>query len=113
MKKWLAVLALVLSAGVASADKAGVKVAELTAGGDAKEVKVEQQVSKVVIACTEGSVIINTVVVRNGSQTTPHKVGARINKGETQQITVGDKVDCTGLRISDDGRGTYVVRVKK
>ncbi len=113
MRTWLAVLAVALFSTVAMADKAGVKVAELTAGGDAKEVAVSQPVSKVVITCTEGSVIINTVVVRNGGEHTPHKVGARINKGEAQQITVGDQVACTGLRISDAGSGTYVVRVKK
>ena len=106
-------LALAMFSTVAMADKAGVKVAELTAGGDAKEVTVDQPVSKVVITCTEGSVIINTVVVRNGGQSTPHKVGAKINKDESQQITVGDKVACTGLRISDDGTGKYTVRVKK
>ena len=97
----------------ATAEKAGVKVAELNAGGQAKEIAVNQQVSKVVIKCTEGSVIINTVVVRDGGKTTPHTVGRRLEKGEEQQITVGKEVNCSGLRISDDGRGTYVVRVRK
>jgi hypothetical protein len=99
--------------GASMADKAGVKVGEFQAGGDAKEMAVNQQVSKVIIKCTDGSVIINTVVVRDGGNKTPHSVGARLNKGDTQQISVGDKVNCSGLRISDAGTGTYVVRVKK
>lgn len=113
MKQWMLTVLVALVATGVFADKAGVKVAELTAGGDAKEVAVDQPVSKVVIKCIEGSVIINTVVVRNGGESTPHKVGARINKDEVQQITVGNRVPCTGLRISDDGNGKYVVRVKK
>ena len=113
MKKLSALVVAVLMSMSVYADKAGVKVATLTAGGDAKEVAVNQQVSKVLIKCTEGSIIINTVAVRDGGNVTKHTVGARINKDEVQQITVGEKVNCSGLRISDDGRGQYEVRVKK
>lgn len=114
MKKFVAICLMSFCAMfAATAEKAGVKVAELNAGGQAKEIAVNQQVSKVVIKCTEGSVIINTVVVRDGGKTTPHTVGRRLEKGEEQQITVGKEVNCSGLRISDDGRGTYVVRVRK
>jgi hypothetical protein len=107
------IIALALVTVDSMAEKAGVKVAELTAGGDAKEVEVNQQISKVLIKCTEGSVIINTVVVRDGGNKTPFTVGTRLNQGEEQQVTVGNNVNCSGLRISDDGRGKYVVRVKK
>jgi hypothetical protein len=114
MKKYMAIaVVLAIIPLMAMADKAGVKVAELASGGDAKEVEVNQQISKVIITCTEGSVIINTIVVRDGNNATPFKVGVRLNKDEVQKISVGDEVNCTGLRISDDGRGTYVVRVKK
>lgn len=113
MKKLIAFVLMALVSTLVWADKAGVHVGTLTAGGDAKEVAVSQPVSKVVIKCTEGSIVINTVAVRDGGNVTKHSVGSRINKDEVQQITVGDKVNCTGLRISDDGRGTYEVRVKK
>lgn len=87
-------------------------VAKLSAGGGPKEVEVNRPVSKIAIKCTEGSVIINTVVVRQGGQTTPHRVATRINKGDTQQISIGNKLQVTGLRISDDSNGKYEVRVK-
>jgi hypothetical protein len=113
MKKIITLAIAVLMSMSVYADKAGVKVATLTAGGDAKEVSVDQQISKVLIKCIDGNVIINTVAVRDGGNVTKHSVGAKINKGEVQQITVGEKVNCSGLRISDDGRGQYEVRVKK
>jgi hypothetical protein len=113
MKKLMLLALFALMSSAVMAEKEGVKVATLTAGGDAKEVAVNQQISKVVIKCIDGSVIINTVVVRDGGNKTPHSVGAKLNQGEEQQITVGNQVNCSGLRISDDGRGQYVVRVKK
>lgn len=114
MKTILTVMLLVVLCSFESmAEKSGIKVASLTAGGDAKEVEVNQQISKVLLTCTEGSVIINTVVMRDGSNKTPFTIGTRLNKDEVQQISVGDKVNCSGLRISDDGRGTYDVHVKK
>lgn len=88
-------------------------VAKLDAGGGPKEVTVNRPVSKVAIKCTEGGVIINTVVVRQGGNTTPHRVATRINKDELQQISVGNRIQVTGLRISDDGNGKYEVRVKE
>lgn len=113
--KQLTMMLAVLLIGVTGvhADKDWKKVATLTAGGEAKEVDINQEVSRVMITCTEGSVIVNTVVVREGSKTTPHRVGARINHKESQQIRIGDKLPVTGLRISDDGRGTYVVKIKR
>ncbi len=88
-------------------------IAELTAGGDAKEVEYSGAISKLKIECTSGSVIINTVVIRKGGDKLPFKVGARIESGKTQLVTVGDQQGVTGLRVSDDGRGTYKVRVRK
>ncbi|MCB1069899.1 MAG: hypothetical protein H7A43_11440 [Verrucomicrobia bacterium] len=107
----MVVAAVLIAAGtVLAGDWA--TVAKLSAGGGPKEIEVNRSVSKIAIKCTEGSVIINTVVVRQGGQTTPHRVASRINKGDTQQISIGTKLQVTGLRISDDSSGKYEVRVK-
>jgi hypothetical protein len=88
------------------------KVDELTAGGDAKEVSFDQEISKIKITCTEGIVIVNTVVVRKGSAKDPHKLATRIEKDDSREISLGDKTHVTGLRISDDGKGKYRVEVQ-
>ena len=80
---------------------------------DAVELGVGQKVSKVRITCTDGSIIINTLVVRQAGAKTPHTVGARIDKGEEQMIEIGDEVMVDGFRISYDGRGSFKVDVKK
>ena len=88
------------------------KVGSFTAGGDAKEMGVDRNCSACLIKVTEGSVIINTVVVREKSSKDPIKVGERIEKGGSKEIDVGDKLYVKGCRISDDGRGKYDVYVK-
>lgn len=110
-------LMVVLSAvNVAEAKRSGsgwTRVGEYASGTSAKEVGVGREISRVRITCTEGSVIINTVVIRQGGQTTPVRVARRLATGESHEITVGNKVNVTGLRISDDGRGRYRVEVRK
>ncbi len=88
------------------------KVGTFTAGGDAKEMAVNRNCSTCLIKVTDGSVVINTVVIREGDKKTPKTVGRRIEKGDQAEIQVGDKLYVTGFRISDDGRGTYLVYVK-
>jgi hypothetical protein len=78
----------------------------------AHEASVGKAASDVRIACTDGAVVINTVVVRKGAEKDPHTVAKRLNKNEEITIGIGDKVNVTGLRISHDGRGTYKVAVK-
>ena len=56
--------------------------------------------------------IINTVVVRQNEQKTGHTVGQRIEKDKSVEFSIGDRIAVTGLRISDDGGGTYVVSLK-
>lgn len=63
------------------------------------------------IVCTEGSVIINTVVVREGANKTPHTIGKRIEKDNYELIRM-EETKATGLRISHDGRGSYKVQVR-
>ncbi|MFH0907957.1 MAG: hypothetical protein V1929_04280 [bacterium] len=92
------------------------KIASLSANGkDAQEVAIpadRPNISVIKFVVTEGSVIINTVVVRVGNDKDAITVGERLEKGESKEITVGDKVKATGLRISHDGRGMYDVEVK-
>ncbi len=88
------------------------RVADLSAGGGAKEITINRNVREFRIVCTEGSVIINTVVVREGGKTTPITIGQRLNKGDNRVFSIPSKALVTGLRISDDGRGQYVVHVR-
>lgn len=87
-------------------------VANLSTGGGAKEVAINRNVQHFRIICTDGSVIINTVVIREGGKTTPIRISQRLNKDETREFSTTDKTNVTGLRISDDGRGQYAVYVR-
>lgn len=81
-------------------------------GKDAIEVAVDRpSVTLIRIVCTEGSVIINTLVVREGGAKTPHTVGKRIEKDGYAVIEIGES-KATGFRISHDGRGKYKVQVR-
>ncbi len=117
MKKWImAVMVLMLGVTVALAgSKKKVRwetVADLSARGDAKEVAVNRSIRMVQIECTEGTVIINTIVVREGGAKDPITVARRFNAGEKQDLDLGRVRNVTGLRISDSGRGRYRVNVK-
>ena len=81
-------------------------------GKDAIEVGVDRpSVTYIRIVCTEGSVIINTLVVRAGGAKTPHSLAKRIEKGDNEVIEIGE-TKATGFRISHDGRGKYKVQVR-
>lgn len=115
MKTWLALACVafaMLGAGTtAEAKSRWHRVADLKAGGDAKEVAVDRSIGGVLIRCTEGTVIINTIVLRSGGSKNPIAVSARINKGEDRIVEFGEQ-NVSGLRISDDGGGTYIVFVQ-
>ncbi len=89
------------------------KIAALTAGGDAKEVTVDKTISKCIIKCTSGSVIINTLVVREGAKKTPIKVVTTFTEGQDKLIEIGERRMVTGFRISDQGSGTYSITVNE
>ena len=73
---------------------------DFTADGQAKEIAV-------------GSVIINTLWVREGAAKTEYTVGKRMNKGDaTHFIKLNGKRMVTGFRLSDGARGRYRVSVK-
>ena len=90
------------------------KQTTLNAGGGAKEVSVNKKVHYIKIYCKDGSVTINTIVVREGGKKTPIKATTPLQKGQHQvwEISGGPK-QITGLRISDGGKGTYDVLLKR
>lgn len=75
-------------------------------------IPVSRPISKVRLVGTAGVVSVNSVVVREGSQKTQHKVVRRLNDGETIDIDLGGSRSATGLRISATGNGAYEVYVR-
>ena len=106
--------ALVLTATVYAKDEVEFKEAgEYVAKGGAKELRIEKDVRYCRIDTVDGSVIINTIVIREGGKKTPVKVTARINKGEKHTVDFGKVYSITGLRISDGAGGKYKVMLGK
>ena len=111
MKKWMLVAAMAaISATVALADWS--TVAEVTAGGEAKELVVNRNIRVVQIECTEGTVIVNTVVIREGTSKNPVSVARAFTQGQKQDIDLGSERQVTGLRISDGGQGKHKIHAK-
>lgn len=109
-RQWLA---LALAALCATTAQAGWEtVAELTAGGAAKEFALNRTLRTVQIECTAGTVIVNTVTVREGPAKNSVSVGKAFAAGETRNIDLGYERSVTGLRISDGGQGRYKVNVQ-
>ena len=98
----------------ASLPKGYSRVGSYTAGGSAKETggPSSRPIRKVRIVATSGSVIVNTVVVREGGAKTPHTLAVRLAAGESREIDLGSARRVTGLRISDGGKGTYEIQVR-
>ena len=109
--KWMVVVAtMVLGATVALAGWG--TVAEVTAGGEAKELAVNRNIRTVQIECTEGTIIVNTLWVREGAAKSPITVARAFKKGEKQDIDLGSARQVTGFRISDGGQGRYKIHAK-
>ena len=98
----------------ASLPKGYSRVGSYTAGGSAKETGApsSRPIRKVRIVATSGSVIVNTVVVRESGAKTPHTLAVRLAAGESREIDLGSARNVTGLRISDGGKGTYEIQVR-
>lgn len=88
-------------------------IAKLKADGSTKEVDVNQQISKVSLTCKQGEVAIQKLEVISEGKTMPYSLGAKLKKGDAQQVSVGNSINCSKLRIADDGQGEYEVRIKK
>jgi hypothetical protein len=88
------------------------RVGEAQAGGDAKEFGTSGRVDAVRVLCREGFVVINTLVVREGSGRESFRVSRRLNAGESVEIPLGRLRDVTGMRISDSGRGRYEIQMR-
>ena len=93
--------------------KGFVRAGSFTAGGAAKEMGIptSKPIKKIRIVAISGSVIVNTVVLREGSTTKKYPLAVRIAPGESREIDLGRGRKATGIRISDGGKGTYNVYV--
>ena len=90
------------------------RVAELTTGGQAKEVPLTgDPISRIRILCVEGTVIINSVVLRENGNMQSYTVARRLTSGAEHVLEVGDARSATGLRISDAAKGRYEVFVQR
>ena len=113
-KNWLvAVLAVVLVVlmGTMSAWAGDYwhKIGELTKGG---RLPVNRQVSAVRLECAEGVATINTLVVFDGANKRGIPVTAKLQKGETRDISLGNKVNVTELGMSLETTGRLAVYIK-
>jgi hypothetical protein len=88
------------------------RVGEARAGGDAKEFSISGRADTVRIICLEGTVIINTLVVREGGEREHFPVTRRLNAGESVDVPLNRQRNITGFRISDGGRGRYEVQMR-
>ena len=113
MKKWWAALAaLALSATAAWADWQTVAEVSATEKTEARELAVNRTIRTVQIECTEGSVIVMTLWVREGGAKTEIRVARQFNQGDKQDFDLGQDRNATGFRISDKGPGKYKVHVR-
>jgi hypothetical protein len=90
--------------------KGAVVLATLNAGGEAKEVVVNRQITRCYLELVSGTVSINTVVVRPEKTALPQTV--RLQEGKLHMIDLGGKRAVSGFRIGDNGRGVYRVIVQ-
>jgi hypothetical protein len=108
----LGLVVCLMLASIATADDGWHRVATLTADGKAKEVPVNRDVSTLRFTVDRGTVVLNTVVVREGAKTTPYPIAIKLTAKEHRDYDLAAKVHVTGLRISDSDKGTYTVSVK-
>jgi hypothetical protein len=114
MKSWLkmAAMAAALLVGQSALAAGWHKVGSFQAGGEAKEMGVNRNCEACLIKVVEGSVTINTIVVRGKDAREPVKVEQQIEAGQSREISAGAKGYVTGFRISDAGKGRYDVYVR-
>lgn len=105
---------VVLTLGATLAQAGWKTVDRITATGktEARELAVNRTIRTVQIECTEGSVIVMTLWVREGAAKTEIRVARQFNKGDKQDYDLGSDRNVTGFRISDKGPGKYKVHAK-
>jgi hypothetical protein len=96
---------------VAGAGESWERVAQLEAKRGPHEVPVNRDISRCKLVCTEGRVIIDTLVIREGGRTTPMEMVKSLSKGEEAVLDLDGVKHVTGLRISDREGGKFEVYV--
>ena len=80
---------------------------------DVKQVPVGHQFDKLRIVCTEGEVIINTVVVRANGDKQIHEYGKKLAKKERIDIDVGHEVNVDSLVYTVHAHPTFAEAIKE
>jgi hypothetical protein len=106
---WL--VAMGLAAGVALADKGWSKIGSVK-GGETITLKVNQSISRVAVKCTEGAIEVESIIVATADRKIPFKMNAKLAKGETQPVSVGNAIDCRELVVEISGQGAVDVSVR-
>ena len=71
----------------------------------------KKPVKTVRLFCVSGSVVINTMVVREGTAKTPIPVLARLSPGQWHEIPLPNPRSATGFRFGTSGGGVFQVFV--
>ncbi len=113
-KSWLVMMlamGLVMLMGITSAWAGDYwhKIGELTKGG---KLPVNRQVSACRLECVEGVATINTLVVFDGDKKRGIPITTKLNKGETKDVSLGNKVNVTELGMSLETNGRLAVYIK-
>jgi len=87
------------------------KKAELTAGGDGKEVPVGQKIARIFIRCENAPMTIQMISVRSGGAVERITVARNFNVKDEQVIPLANPRVVDSLRIGDGGGGIYTVWV--
>ena len=85
------------------------KIGELTKGG---KLPVNRQISACRLECVEGVATINTLVVFDGDNKRGIPLVTKLNKGETRDVSLGNKVNVTELGMSLETTGRLAVYIK-
>ncbi len=113
MKKWMLAAAMVVAGATAAlADWKTVAEVEATARSEARELAVNRTIRTMQIECTEGSVIVMTLWIREGGAKTEVRVAQQFNKGDKRDFDLSHERNVTGFRISDKGPGKYRILAK-
>lgn len=113
-KSWIVALLAVVSVMLLGTTTAWAhdywhKIGELTKGG---KLAVNTQISACRLECVEGVAIINTLVVFEGEKKRGIPITTKLNKGETKDVSLGNKIMVTELGMSLETTGRLAVYVK-